>query len=55
MLNRDQMIDELTNSMYDAMQQDSYYMDSVIRNGFKGFNNYSDDELLQEWKDYISD
>ena len=54
-ISRDTMINHLTESMFDSMMQDDVYMESVILDGFKGFNNYTDDELIQEYRDYISE
>ena len=54
-ISRDTMIYHLTGSMFDSMMQDDVYMESVILGGFKGFNNYTDDELIQEYRDYISE
>jgi len=54
-ISRDTMIYHLTESMFDSMMQDDVYMESIILDGFKGFNNYTDDELIQEYRDYISE
>jgi hypothetical protein len=54
-IDRGTMIDHLTGSMIDAIQQDDDYLVCVIAEGFKGFNNYTDDELVQEYRDYISE
>jgi hypothetical protein len=54
-IDRDTAISQLTASMFDAMMQDEYYMEQVIEHGFKGFYNYTDAELAQEYRDYISE
>lgn len=54
-IDRDTMINHLTGSMFDAMAQDDTYMETIIMQGFKGFNNYTDAELIQEYRDYISE
>jgi len=54
-ISRGTMIYHLTGSMFDSMMQDDVYMESIIFDGFKGFNNYTDDELIQEYRDYISE
>ena len=54
-ISRDTMIYHLTESMFDSMMQDDVYMEFIILDGFKGFNNYTDDELIQEYRDYISE
>ena len=54
-MNREKMIDALTGSMFDAMECNADYRWFICREGFKGFNNFSDEELKQEYLDYISD
>ena len=54
-MNREKMIDALTGSMFDAMECDADYRWLICREGFKGFNNFSDEELKREYLDYISD
>lgn len=54
-ITKDDVISHLTGSMFDAMNQDEYYMEQIIEYGFKGFYNYTDDELLKEYRDYISE
>ena len=54
-IDRDTAINHLTGSMYDAIMQDDTYLESIILAGFKGFNNYTDEELIQEYRDYISE
>jgi hypothetical protein len=54
-IDRDTMINHLTASMFDALEQDDVYLETLIAQGFKGFNNYTDDELIQEYRDYISE
>jgi hypothetical protein len=52
-VNREQIIKELSFSMFDAMESDAEYRLWICQNGHRGFNNLSDDELLNEYKDYI--
>jgi len=54
-IDRDTAINHLTDSMIDALEQDGSYLESIIAQGFKGFNNYTDEELIQEYRDYISE
>ena len=54
-IDRDTMINHLTASMFDALEQDDVYLETIIAQGLKGFNNYTDDELVQEYRDYISE
>jgi hypothetical protein len=49
------MIEHLTGSMMDAMEQSSSYAVSICENGFQGFNTYTDKELISEYRDYISE
>jgi hypothetical protein len=54
-IDRETMIDHLVLSMFDAMTQDNAYMVTIIEEGFKGFHHYSDEELITEYRDYISE
>ena len=54
-IDRDTLISHLTGSMFEAMSQDEYYMEQIIEYGFKGFYNYTDAELIKEYRDYISE
>ena len=46
---RKEMIDELTGSMFDTMECDADYRWNLCKEGFKGFNNYTDEELEKEY------
>lgn len=54
-IDRETMIDHLMGSTFDALEQAPDYLSSIIYDGFKGFNNYTDEELIQEYRDYISE
>ena len=54
-IDRETMIDHLVLSTFDAMTQDDAYMVTIIEEGFKGFNHYTDEELITEYRDYISE
>ena len=54
-MTREEMIDALTGSMFDSMECDADYRWAICREGFKGFNNFTDEELKTEYLDYISD
>jgi hypothetical protein len=54
-IDRDTMIEHLTGSMFDSMECDADYRWLLCQTGFKGFNNYTDEELIQEYRDYISE
>jgi hypothetical protein len=49
MFNRDKAIEELvSDDMNTVFNGGDYYLSSILTNGFKGYANYSDDELIQE-------
>ena len=53
-ITRGEMIEHLIGSMMEAMWQDDTYMWSVCNSGWKGFKHMTDDELMEEYRDYIS-
>jgi len=54
-IHRDAMIKQLIDSTFDHIEQCPETLDEYLKYGFKGFENYSDSELLQEYRDYISE
>ena len=54
-IDRDTMIKQLIDSTSDHIEQCPETLDEYLKYGFKGFENYSDSELLQEYRDYISE
>jgi len=54
-VSRKEMIDELTGSMFDAMECDADYRWNLCQTGFKGFNNYTDEELKKEYIEFMED
>ena len=52
---RDEMIEHLTGSMFDFMETDAEYRWMLCKMGFQGYDNMTNDELLQEYKNYISE
>jgi hypothetical protein len=54
-VHRDEMIKALVDSTFDHIEQIPETLDEYLKHGFKGFENYSDDELIQEYRDYISE
>ena len=54
-IDRDTMIKHLIDSTFDHIEQCPETLDEYLKYGFKGFGNYSDFELLQEYRDYISE
>ena len=49
------MIQQLINSTFDHIEQCPETLDHYFRSGFKGFENYTDAELIQEYADYVSE
>ena len=54
-IDRDDMIQDLVNSTFDHLQQIPEDIDTYLRYGFKGFEHYTDEELVREYRDYISE
>ena len=54
-IDRGTMIEHLLGSMFDALEQAPDYLCNILMSGFKGFENYSDEELIAEYRDYISE
>jgi len=52
---RDEIIQHLTGSMFDSMEQDAEYRWDICKRGHQGFDHMSNDELLKEYRDYISE
>jgi hypothetical protein len=54
-IDRDSMIKALVDSTFDHIEMCPETLDSYLKYGFQGFENYSDAELIQEYRDYISE
>lgn len=54
-IDRGTMIDHLIDSTFDHISMVPETLDSYLKYGFKGFENYTDAELLSEYRDYISE
>jgi hypothetical protein len=54
-IDRDTIIKQLIDSTFNHIEQCPETLDEYLKYGFKGFENYSDFELLQEYRDYISE
>jgi hypothetical protein len=54
-IDRDDMIQDLINSTFDHIQQIPETLDDYLRHGFRGFEHYTDEELVREYRDYISE
>lgn len=49
MFNRDEAIDELINNDINTIQNDDgYYLSSLLRHGFSGYTNFTDEALMEE-------
>lgn len=53
MKTRKEMIKEMSDVMYENIIGDGQFCGSLIEDGFKGYKNYSDDELLNEYNNYM--
>lgn len=45
---RDKLIDKLTSNTMDTAKADDSFLCHLIQEGFTGFENYTDDALMQE-------
>lgn len=52
---RGDMIADLRQSMFDDIEVNMDKLETIITNGFKGYSNYTDEELLKEYRDYLSE
>jgi hypothetical protein len=48
--NRKKAIDRLVDDWLDAMRSDSEWHEDVLRNGMKGFKDWTDEELFEEFR-----
>ena len=54
-INRQTMITQLASSMFDAMKHNDEYMEEIIKRGFKGFNQYTNEDLINQYRQLIFD
>jgi hypothetical protein len=54
-IDRETIIEHLTGSMFGVMEGDAEYRWMLCRMGFKGYDNMTDKELIQEYKEYITE
>ena len=54
-ISRDMIIKQLTDSMCDHYEMNFQDIDSLFRWGFKGFENMHNDELIENYREYISE
>lgn len=53
-MNREEMINALIVDMMNTIQEgDGWYLSAICADGFVGFNNYSDEELRQEYAELL--
>lgn len=53
-MTREEMISALIDDMMDTIYNSSiWYLSSICADGFKGFHNYTDEELRQEYAELI--
>ena len=49
------MIEYLSQSMFDDIEMNMEKLDDIIGDWFKGYSNYTDAELLKEYRWYVSE
>jgi hypothetical protein len=54
-IDRDTLISQLVQSTMDHIDICPETLDAYLTFGFKGFNEYTDAELIQEYRDYVSE
>jgi hypothetical protein len=54
-IHRDYIVQALVNSTFDHIEQIPETLDHYLKYGFKGFEQYTDEELVREYRDYISE
>lgn len=52
-MNRDELISALINDMMDTATNSRWYLASICSDGFKGFHNYTDEELRQDYAELL--
>lgn len=52
---RSNMIDALCQSMFDDIEMNMEKLSEITYEGFKGYQNYTDEELLKEYREYLSE
>lgn len=54
-ISRSLMIEYLSQSMFDDIEMNMEKLEDIINNGFKGYENYTNKELLEEYRWYVSE
>ena len=49
------MIERLSQSMFDDLEMNPDYLELIIAEGFMGYNHYTTEDLLCEYREYISE
>jgi hypothetical protein len=52
-MTRDELISALIDDMIDTATNSGWYLASICSDGFKGFHNYTDEELRQEYAELL--
>lgn len=54
-ISREEMIEHLSQSVFDDLEMNPEKIEDYIRYGCKGYENYHTDELVREYQCYISE
>jgi hypothetical protein len=54
-ITRGEMIEHLVQSMLDDLEMNPDYLEVICRRGFMGYEEYTNKDLIQEYKEYISE
>jgi hypothetical protein len=54
-IDRDTLIQQLIKSTLDHIEMCPETLEAYLTYGFKGFEEYTDEELISEYRDYISE
>ena len=52
-MTREEMISALIDDMMDTLSVSDWYTSAICSDGFKGFNNYTDEELRQDYAELL--
>jgi hypothetical protein len=52
-ITRGEMIDHLSQSMFDDLEMNPDYLILIIAEGFMGYNNYTTKDLIYEYREYV--
>lgn len=54
-IDRETMIEHLVQSMLDDLEMNPDYQEVICRKGFMGYEEYTTEDLIWEYRDYISE